>query len=53
MYLVVAVLFLSWCGYSPYMIYATQFFGNNIYGGVAEDDALKGNYYEYDDVGER
>lgn len=33
MFRVVFVFFLCWCGYSPFMIYITTFFGKNVEGG--------------------
>ncbi|KAH3765613.1 transporter, major facilitator subfamily protein [Pelomyxa schiedti] len=33
MIVIVLVYFLSWCAFSPFLIYGTSFFGENIYGG--------------------
>jgi len=33
MVIVVLTYFFSWCAYSPFMIYTTSFFSDNIYGG--------------------
>ena len=33
MIIIVVVFFFSWCAYSPYMIYITTYFSDNIYGG--------------------
>jgi len=33
MIIVVVTYFFSWCAYSPFMIYTTSFFSDNIYGG--------------------
>lgn len=38
MILVVLVYFFSWCAYSPYMIYITTWFGDNVYGGGSRAD---------------
>jgi len=38
------VFFFSWCGYSPFMIYATTFFGRNVEGG--DPDASPHKYQE-------
>jgi len=35
MIIVVFTYFFSWCAYSPFMIYTTSFFSDNIYGGGA------------------
>lgn len=35
MIIVVVVYFFSWCAYSPFMIYLTSFFSDNLYGGGA------------------
>eukprot|EP01100_Stratorugosa_tubuloviscum_P009519 TRINITY_DN3992_c1_g1_i1.p1 TRINITY_DN3992_c1_g1~~TRINITY_DN3992_c1_g1_i1.p1 ORF type:complete len:460 (-),score=220.95 TRINITY_DN3992_c1_g1_i1:171-1550(-) len=35
---IIIVFFFSWCGYSPFMIYFTQFVGANVYGGDSQDD---------------
>lgn len=33
MIIIVVVFFFSWCAYSPYMIYITTWFSDNVYGG--------------------
>jgi len=33
---VALLYFLSWCAYSPFMIYITNYFGSNVYGGNAQ-----------------
>eukprot|EP00727_Mastigamoeba_balamuthi_P010388 m51a1_g5972 putative major facilitator subfamily protein (515) ;mRNA; f:231413-233558 len=43
MVIVVVVFFLSWCAYSPYMIYITDYFGVEIYKGSTSHD-LKERY---------
>lgn len=35
MIIVVLTYFFSWCAYSPFMIYTTSFFSDNLYGGGA------------------
>ena len=38
MIIIVVVFFFSWCAYSPYMIYITTYFSENIYGGGDQTD---------------
>ena len=42
MIIVVLTYFFSWCAYSPFMIYTTSFFSDNIYGGGDQDTINKG-----------
>jgi len=43
---VALLYFLSWCAYSPFMIYITSYFGSNVYGGDSQskDPNLVANY---------
>jgi solute carrier family 45 protein 1/2/4 len=38
MIIIVVVFFFSWCAYSPYMIYITTWFSDNVYGGGSRSD---------------
>ena len=46
MIIIVVVFFFSWCAYSPYMIYVTTYFSENIYGGGEKtNDGVKMGMY--------
>jgi hypothetical protein len=41
---IVLVFFFSWAGFSPFMIYVTNFFGQNVYHGNSSTDVERFRY---------